>query len=93
MNAVSQVVETLLRTGAWKVVKYLSDKQIVRASRKRAGRKFGAGKIGVILTLGTPNYAERDFVKECKKAGQKFPLQKVQLQFPPKARVKAKGKK
>jgi len=82
MNAVSQAVEALLRTGAWKATKYISDKQVVRASRKTFNRKISkVGNVEIILTLGHPNYAERNFLKQCKKAGEPIPVKKVQLKY------------
>jgi len=63
----------------------LSDKVIVRASRQMHGKKLSnQGNLTVILTVGKPNYAEREFIAVCKKAGEKFPLKKVVLKFPPK---------
>jgi len=36
-----------------------------------------------ILTVGEPAYREREFIKLCKKAGEPFPVRKVQLKFYP----------
>jgi len=38
----------------------------------------------MVLTIGRPNYAEREFIKLCKKAGEPFPVKKMQLKFYPK---------
>lgn len=85
MNAVSQTVEALLRSGAWKATKFLSEKQIVRASIKTFNRKISkVGNVEIILTLGKPNFAEREFLKQCKKAGEPVPVKKVQLKYLPK---------
>ena len=35
MNAFSQVIEMLLRTGSWKATKYLSPTTVVNATRRR----------------------------------------------------------
>ena len=43
---------------------------------RRRGATFG-------LTVGGPNYAERQFVKLCQKAGEPFPVRRVQLKFYP----------
>lgn len=40
----------------------------------------------ISVTWGTPNYAGREFVKACKKAGEPFPVKKVQLRWWPKKR-------
>jgi hypothetical protein len=36
-----------------------------------------------LLTIGSPNYAESEFIKICKKAGEPFPVRRVQLKFYP----------
>lgn len=33
------------------------------------------------LNIGKPNYAERKFVKCCEKAGEPFPIQKIQIKW------------
>ncbi|MDZ4342137.1 MAG: hypothetical protein U1E51_06820 [Candidatus Binatia bacterium] len=38
------------------------------------------------LTLGGPNYEAREFIRRCQKAGEPFPVKKVQLRFWPKQR-------
>lgn len=82
MGYVTKAVEMLLRSEAKKATKYLNERQIIRAVRKTYGGKFGRGNIEVTLTIGKPNYVEREFIKLCKKAGEKFPLKQVQLKFP-----------
>lgn len=83
----AQAVEALLTTGAFKATKYVSAKHVVRATRRRyRGRIVERGKIEIILTAGSPNYAEREFIKRCKRAGEPLPVRKVQLKYPPKRR-------
>jgi hypothetical protein len=36
-----------------------------------------------IVTIGKPNYAEREFVKKCKQSGEPFPVKRLQLKFYP----------
>lgn len=82
MNSVIEVLENLLTSGAVKATKYLSEKEVIRATRRTVQGKIPKkGNIEISLTLGRPNYEERKFVKTCKKAKQKFPIQKVQLKF------------
>lgn len=38
----------------------------------------------IVLTYGKPNYKEREFIKLCKKAGEKFPVKKIQIKYWPK---------
>jgi len=33
----------------------------------------------VILTVGKPNYMERDFIKDCVKANEPFPVKQIQI--------------
>ena len=73
-NAISQVIEAILEVGAKKATKYLDDKTVVKATRQGKNNSL-------ILTWGRPNYLERKFIKLCKKAGEKFPIRKVQLKF------------
>ena len=88
IGAVRDTVEALLRSNAMKATKFLSDKQIVRASRRTFGGKIHkVGNVEIVLVLGKPNYAERESIKLWKKAGATFA--KIQLKFPP---VKKKRK-
>lgn len=87
LSAISSVIETLLRTDARQSTKYLSDKDVIRASRvvytnrKNGKKSFNVYKNEIVLTMGKPNFAEREFIKKCKKAGEKFPVRKIQLKF------------
>lgn len=36
-----------------------------------------------IVTIGKPAYREREFIKLCQRAGERFPVSKVQLKFYP----------
>lgn len=97
MNAISNTIEVLLRTDAVKATKYLAPNHIVRATRKNYKHKGGPKDttIEIILTIGRPNYAEREFVKVCKKAGEPFPVKKIQLRMPMKKKsgLKPRAKK
>lgn len=97
MNAITNVVEAVLRTDAVRATKYLAHNQVVRAT-KRTFRNFERGpreNVEVLLTLGRPNYVEREFIKACKKAGEPFPVKKVQLKFktPKKGKLAPRKKK
>ena len=82
-NAVSQVVDILISTEAKSAVKYLNDKLTIKASRKLFRGKIDKRNtiIQIVLTIGKPNYEAREFIKKCKKAGEPFPVKKVQLKF------------
>lgn len=88
MNAVAEVVRTVINAKAHKATKYLSDREIVRATRRLVRGKIPNSKnIELILTIGRPNYAERKFIKLCKKASEPFPVRKVQVKPAPKRRA------
>lgn len=64
-----------------KATKYISPTSIVRAVRKLYGKKLLKGNTEITLTVGKPNYAEREFIKDCKEAGERFPVKKIQIKF------------
>lgn len=92
MNAISTVIEVLFRTESHRAVKYLSENHVVRATwrryryNNRKPRKDGP--VDVVLHVGRPNYKERQFIKQAKKAGEPFPIKRVQLQQPPAVRAR-----
>lgn len=86
MNSYQKVIETLINQNAYKATYYISPKEIIRAVRKRY--KFGKNKktlprkdhnIEIMLTIGRPNYTEREFIKLCQKAKEPFPVKKIQI--------------
>ena len=75
-----KVILALLLNNAVKATEYVNPTLICRATRKRSGKKIDhRHNIEIILTVGKPNYVERDFIRKCKKAGEPFPLKKIQL--------------
>lgn len=81
-----QLIEQLLSSKAVKATKFISEKEIIRAVRTSFKGKFLRGNIEITLTRGKPNYAEREFIAVCKKAGEPFPVKNVQLKFFPEKR-------
>ena len=72
-----------------KATVYLTPKLVVSAcwrtkhhTHKRSTRQE------YVLKIGAPNYREVAFIAACKKAGEPFPVKKVQLQFWPTPRKK-----
>lgn len=89
LRAVTQTVEVLLRADARSVTKVLDPKLVVRATRRLYKGKIRKSKfdpIEVSLHIGRPNYLERAFIKDCKRAGEPFPVRKPQITMPPKRR-------
>ncbi len=85
MNAFSKTVEMLLRTDAYRATKFLSETATVKATQRHRRRRHDKTR-EVIITFGAPNYAEREFIRKCKRAGEPFPIKRVQLKFRPEAR-------
>jgi len=77
---IARVVEATLGLGARRATVFLGPKQVVRATRRHKpdGR---ANYVELVLTVGVPNYREREFVRACQKAGEPFPVKKIQLKW------------
>jgi len=84
-NAFAKVIEGLIESGARSATVYLSARQRVTATHihKPSGRNQA---ITIAVTYGQLNWAGREFVKACKKAGESLPVRKVQLRWWPKKR-------
>lgn len=80
------LINTLIENKAMKATKYQSPTSIIRAVRTRYGKSFHRGNIEITITIGKPNFLEREFVKDCVKAKEPFPVKKIQLKFLPKSR-------
>ncbi len=81
-KAISQVIETILEGGAIQATKYFSETLIVRARRRTYGGKVVKGNTEILLTIGKPNYQEREFIKTCKRAKEPFPIKRVLIKWP-----------
>ena len=57
---------------------YWSPTETVKVTRQRKPDRR-AKQETFILTIGTPNFAERKFIALAKKAGESFPIRKVQI--------------
>lgn len=91
MQYISQVIDALVKSEAHKATKFIDSKNVVRATRRRYRRKgvprFSRRNLEVVLTVGRPNYTDRQFIKKCQTAGEPFPVKKIQLKFPAKKRA------
>ncbi len=88
MNHFDKVITALVENNATKATYFISPKLIARASRKtylgKSGKRHLPRKtdnLEILLTYGRPNYQEREFIKKCIKAGEPFPVKKIQLKF------------
>ena len=81
--SLSKAVESLLEVGARSATVVQHPKLTVTATRRhRPNRR--APYTTILLTIGRPNFRWRKFIKDCQKAGEPFPVKKVQLTFYPK---------
>ena len=94
MKYLEQVVDTLLAAGAHKATKYISEREVIHATRRtykaRSGKRVFPAKnqnVDLVVTIGRPNYRDREFIRKCKAAGEPFPVKKVQLRYLPQTRV------
>lgn len=87
---VERVVQSILEGGVVKATKFVSPRLIVRATRTK--NSFGKREnIEMTLTIGRPNFAEREYIKESIKAKEKFPLEGVVIKiYNPKRKIAKK---
>ena len=70
--------------GAKTATKYLDEKTVVRATwRNKVYSRKSVLRKEMVVTFGAPNYLERRFILACKKAGEPFPVKKIQFRFYP----------
>lgn len=82
-TSIYRAVEALLETGARQAVVYQHPKLCVKVTRRFKPDRRNT-RTDIALTIGAPNYAGRQFIKACLKAGEPFPIRKTQLKFYPK---------
>lgn len=95
MQYIEAVVMAVLDSESWKATKYVSDKLVITATQRRYKRTAGTihgsrTRADIVLTIGRPNYLQRMFIKNCKLAGETFPVKKIQLKALPATRAKRK---
>ena len=64
-----------------KATQYLSETCVIRATRPHKFDRRSRSNTEVV-TVGKPNYRERQFIKACKKAGEPLPVKKIQIKLP-----------
>ena len=85
MKAFTRAIEGVLGYGARSATVYLSEEQRVTATHVHRPDKRSRS-VTIAVTYGKLNWAGREFVKACKRAGEPFPVRKPQLKFWPKKR-------
>ena len=73
-------VVSLALGGARQATYYQSPTFVLRATRRHKVRR-GERTTELVLTVGRPNFRERRFISACQKAGEPFPVRKVQLEW------------
>lgn len=76
------ITELMATKGAKSAIKYVSESLVVKATWHNAPKANSRGET-MVVTFGKPNYAEREFIKQCRKAGEPFPVRKTQFKFYP----------
>ena len=66
---------------------YISPTLVVKATRHNKIDKRSRHE-SFVVSFGRPNFLERRFIKQCVKAGQSFPVRKIQLRGWPVKRKK-----
>ena len=80
---IADVIEVLMTAEALKATKYVAKNITIKAKRKCFKGRIDHRdcRVEIVLTMGSPNYAERAFIKDCIKAGEKFPIKNIQLKY------------
>ena len=78
------VTNPQMRRATWYVAPNVTQK--ATRQRRKSGRALSET---FIVTVGRPNARERKFIKLAKRAGEPFPIKKIQLTPWPKAKEKA----
>lgn len=86
---IEKVVAALRLSRAHTATKYVAENHVIRATAVLYGGRLRSKRSNeeIVLTIGRPNYRERRFIRACKKAGEPFPVRKIQLKFPPVKRA------
>jgi hypothetical protein len=75
-----ELVDTIiLMDGVERATKYLSPTMVMRAHRLPVpDRKKSAAMVVVVCP---PDKEERRFIRQCQKAGEPFPVKRIQLEY------------
>lgn len=75
---VGRLIEHLIETGARRATKYSSPRFVARATRRHKPDRRNS-RTEFVVTIGAPNYREREFIKLAQKAKETFPISRIQL--------------
>lgn len=91
-QTVGLVAQLALGPDVYRATKFLGPDLVVRATRPHKYDRRNRSNT-VVVTVGKPNYREREFIKACRKAGEPLPVKKIQLQAPKAPKNKRGGGK
>jgi len=72
----------LFETGARRATSFIAPDHVISVARRFRPDKRHT-RVDVVLKVGKPNYRECEFIKACQRAGEPFPVKKIQLKFYP----------
>lgn len=75
--------DVVMSTNVRRATAFISPKLTLKATAQRRQDRRDKSAT-VLVTIGTPNFVERRFIKVCQKAGMGFPLNQIQWKFWPK---------
>ena len=82
----SEVIDTLLCTGARSAVKYVTPQLVVKATLRHKPDRRSRRHWEIVVSAGTPNWTECRTIRRLKKAKEPFPIKKVALKAWPTKR-------
>lgn len=59
--------------------KYISPSTVIKATRRTYKHRNSKRNLEIVVTVGRPNYLEREFIKKCQMVKEPFPVKKIQL--------------
>lgn len=80
-NVYQKLIEAITDSEAIKATAYLSDGLVIKATKRIYKHRQPTKQTEILVTIGRPNCQERGFIKTCKRAGETFPVKKIQLKF------------
>jgi hypothetical protein len=83
MKKLGEAVGDTISGNVRRATAYISPKLTIKATAQ-CRQSNGARYHTCLVTIGTPNFVERRFIKVCQKAGMCFPLSQIQWKWWPK---------
>lgn len=78
-RATAKAIAALQQTNAHTATVYLSERRTVKATRIRYRGRPDRHTFEARLTSGRPNHRARQFIRLAQRAGEPFPIRRVQL--------------